>query len=266
MKMIMKQIEMLSLRGHDVEAVYRGDAGTPVLPPWASSTPVSRTRLLRRDESVMSCCDGSDLIVIGYVTQLLEFTDVTDSPGPVVYWDQGHEHVFGDPTGDAFWDNFFHVSMYVVVPMYIWGGGATTAVATGHSRVVVVLTASQNVINESMSWRIVKPCSLLKCGVRCVTVWRVWTLQALAHRPAVGGRRYPRRAVVALLPRYTCHSQRHRLHPIHCQSQPARGIDRRPQGTRTSCPNRRPPRPTAEELQRRAPGNDAEVEEDEELA
>lgn len=50
-----------------------------------------------------ACClalaCGKELNAPRYFTQLLEFKDVTAPPGPIIYWDQGHEHVFGDPTG-----------------------------------------------------------------------------------------------------------------------------------------------------------------------
>ena len=54
---------------------------------------------------------------LSYFTQLLEFKDIQHCPGPVFYWDQGHEHLFGDPTGSAEWDRVFHLSMHLPIAL-----------------------------------------------------------------------------------------------------------------------------------------------------
>lgn len=50
-----------------------------------------------------------------YFTQLLEFKDITECPGPIVYWEQGHEHVFGDPSASADWDKVWHNCMHLPI-------------------------------------------------------------------------------------------------------------------------------------------------------
>ena len=50
-------------------------------------------------------------LACSYFTQLLEFKDLVEPIGPIVYWDQGHEHVFNDPTADPHWDTIFHAVM-----------------------------------------------------------------------------------------------------------------------------------------------------------
>lgn len=54
-----------------------------------------------------------------YFTQLLEFKDIITCPGPVLYWDQGHEHVFNDPTAEPYWDTVFHVVMCVCLCVWM---------------------------------------------------------------------------------------------------------------------------------------------------
>jgi hypothetical protein len=114
MKMIMKQIEFLHARGNWVRAVYRGRPEDPVLPPWASDVEVDDKVLLGMEESMLKVMEGVDVLMIGYFTQLIELKDVVECPGPIVYWDQGHEHIFGDAySADPHWDVVFHLVMYV---------------------------------------------------------------------------------------------------------------------------------------------------------
>jgi glycosyltransferase involved in cell wall biosynthesis len=99
-------------------AAFRGPPGTPVLPPWAaSSAKVDEERLLEPSEPLTSLLGSVDVLMIGYFTQLLELKDVKSCPGAIVYWDQGHEHIFGDPTANADWDRVFHVSMHLPIAL-----------------------------------------------------------------------------------------------------------------------------------------------------
>lgn len=118
MKMLIKHIDHLKQRGHWVMAAFRGPLGSPVLPPWATSlVKVDEARLISPHESITSVLPAVDIVMIGYFTQLLEFRDVQVAPGAIVYWDQGHEHVFGDPTASPEWDQVFHLSMHLPIAL-----------------------------------------------------------------------------------------------------------------------------------------------------
>lgn len=114
--MIMKQIEYLKRRGHWVRAIFRSHAGSAVIPPW-SNVKVDEEVLLRPTDSMLVATEGVDVFLIGYFTQLLELKGVVDPVGPILYWDQGHEHVFGDPTGSLEWDRVFHWSMQLPIAL-----------------------------------------------------------------------------------------------------------------------------------------------------
>ena len=126
LKMLFQHIKLLHQRGHWVEAIYRPPpiqlpAGhTPeqaaaaqaaqmatlhAIPQWAADAgvKVDSDRLLRPDEAVTSCFAprdngerGADVLMVGYFTQLREFEGLPPGsiPGPVVYWEQGSEHLF----------------------------------------------------------------------------------------------------------------------------------------------------------------------------
>ena len=60
----------------------------------ASTTPVTRQRVLAPDESILSCLPGSEVLIVGYFTQLAELCvpgklPPTHAPLPIVYWEQG---------------------------------------------------------------------------------------------------------------------------------------------------------------------------------
>mmetsp|Transcript_24321 Transcript_24321/g.84492 ORF Transcript_24321/g.84492 Transcript_24321/m.84492 type:complete len:455 (-) Transcript_24321:973-2337(-) len=116
LRMILKQLAWLRGRGHSVLAVFRGPPGTPVLPPW-SDVEVDREILLPETTSYSACFDHADVVLVGYFTQLVEFAGCETCPGPLLYWEQGHEHVFGDTLGSAQWDRWFHEAMHLPVAL-----------------------------------------------------------------------------------------------------------------------------------------------------
>ncbi|KAA0174417.1 hypothetical protein FNF27_04014 [Cafeteria roenbergensis] len=118
MKMLIKHLVHLQRRGHWVMAAFRGPIGSPVLPPWAREmlTPDAE-RLILPHENITAVLGDVDVVMLGYFTQLVELGDATACPGAIVYWDQGHEHVFGDPTSHADWDRVFHASMHLPVSL-----------------------------------------------------------------------------------------------------------------------------------------------------
>jgi glycosyltransferase involved in cell wall biosynthesis len=84
------------------------------MPPWAHIA-ADEEILLDAAESVSSILSLVDVFLVGYFTQLLEFRELTECSGPIVYWDQGHEHVFGDPSAHPEWDRVFHQVMHLPI-------------------------------------------------------------------------------------------------------------------------------------------------------
>ncbi|KAL1504390.1 hypothetical protein AB1Y20_010796 [Prymnesium parvum] len=114
MKMLVQQMGILTARGHQVIAAFRG--ATPygrALPPWTSLQVAAEVLVSPTEtfEQFLSRLRGSyDVCMVGYFTQLAELDNFW---GPAIYWEQGHEHLFGegrDPTL-IHWDNLFHYSM-----------------------------------------------------------------------------------------------------------------------------------------------------------
>ena len=90
--------------GRHTHRRHHGRVRCTALPPTTPS-PCSHTGCLHRPS------------ICRYFTQLLEFKDITECPGPILYWDQGHEHVFGDPTAAPDWDAVWHSSMHLPLPL-----------------------------------------------------------------------------------------------------------------------------------------------------
>jgi len=140
MKMLIKHLVHLQRRGHWVMAAFRGAPGSPVLPPWASQmlTP-DEERLLLPHETMAAALSDVDVVMVGYFTQLLELGDATACPGAIVYWDQGHEHIFGDPTAHPEWDRVFHKSMHLPIALLSVSNIVRDILAHHFSRVAPVV-------------------------------------------------------------------------------------------------------------------------------
>ena len=70
---------------------------------------MTRQRVLALDESILSCLSGSEVLIVGYFTQLAELCvpgklPPTHAPLPIVYWEKGR-------------------SLCVVVVVVVRGGG-----------------------------------------------------------------------------------------------------------------------------------------------
>lgn len=120
-KMLLEQMRRLRQRGHRVYAMYRGEPGTPVIPAW-SDLKVDAEILVGENEPLSAHLPDSDVTVVGWYHQLNELSRCRI---PVMYWEQGHEYLFGDvaPKADGIhWDRLFQRAMYLPV--------ALTAVST----------------------------------------------------------------------------------------------------------------------------------------
>ncbi|GAB4817162.1 hypothetical protein N2152v2_004208 [Parachlorella kessleri] len=96
MKMLLEQIRLLRQRGHYVIAAMRSDTAPSALPPW-TDVGADEDVVCRLSQRMDEACDmsGVDVVVVGIFHQVAEWLAV--SPAPVLYWEQGHEFLFGDP-------------------------------------------------------------------------------------------------------------------------------------------------------------------------
>lgn len=92
LKMLLEQMSQLQKRGHKVSALLRGPIGSKVLPDWYDAK-IERTILVPPNESYNNYLQSCDIVVAGWVEQLAE---LSPAKIPVVYWEQGHEWLFGD--------------------------------------------------------------------------------------------------------------------------------------------------------------------------
>ncbi|MBE3598511.1 MAG: glycosyltransferase family 4 protein [Limnochordaceae bacterium] len=92
LKMLLQQAEVLSRRGHQVRVLLKSNEVTSAVPQWATLTQVEQ-HVVPPGQSLRPFIANADVIMAGWVEQLEELAryDI-----PVVYWEQGHEWLFGD--------------------------------------------------------------------------------------------------------------------------------------------------------------------------
>ncbi|PSC70858.1 glycosyl transferase group 1 [Micractinium conductrix] len=122
LKMLLEQIRLLRQRGHHVVALMRSELAASAVPPWSDvevdeDVVVRLTQRFRAAYDVDSC----DAIVTGIFHQVPEW--LTSTSAPVLYYEQGHEWLFGDPLRFleegryAAQDNLFHQTMHLPVAL-----------------------------------------------------------------------------------------------------------------------------------------------------
>ncbi|NMC32939.1 MAG: glycosyltransferase [Veillonellaceae bacterium] len=92
LKMVLEQMTQLQKRGHKVSALLRDQPGSKVLPDWYD-VKIARTILVPPNKSYNHYLQDCDIAMAGWVEQLAE---LSHAQVPVVYWEQGHEWLFGD--------------------------------------------------------------------------------------------------------------------------------------------------------------------------
>ncbi|CAL8468850.1 g8391 [Coccomyxa elongata] len=96
MKCLVEHIRLLKIRGHTVIAAHRSETAERAMPPW---TQVEATvdlvcRLHQRINDVYDV-NKIDVVIVGIFHQVAEL--LVGVPAPILYWEQGHEWLFGDP-------------------------------------------------------------------------------------------------------------------------------------------------------------------------
>ncbi len=92
LKMLLSQMDAMRKRGHYITALYKGEEGDFVLPSWCRIE-VDEEILIPHNQLARDYADDCDVIVAGWIQQVLE---LKGAKAKVVYWEQGHEWLFGD--------------------------------------------------------------------------------------------------------------------------------------------------------------------------
>jgi len=96
MKILLEHVRRLRQRGHRVRAAYRGFA-TTAIPPW-SDVEADGEIVHGVHDPLGPALRGADAVVVGWYQSLFE---CAGAPSPLVYFEQGHEILFGDVRDDA---------------------------------------------------------------------------------------------------------------------------------------------------------------------
>jgi glycosyltransferase involved in cell wall biosynthesis len=87
----------LTRNGHFVTVFHRCDESEKAIPEWSHLTDddVSAQVVIPRDAEYLDYIDDNDadIIILGYAYSIPEFME---SKIPVVLWEQGYQHIFGD--------------------------------------------------------------------------------------------------------------------------------------------------------------------------
>lgn len=95
MKILLEHVRRLRARGHRMRAAYRGHA-KQAIPPW--SDVVADGEIVSPVEAPLGPrLVGADAVVVGWYQSLYE---CLGAPSPLVYFEQGHEVLFGDVRDD----------------------------------------------------------------------------------------------------------------------------------------------------------------------
>ncbi len=93
LKMLVEQMKWLQMKGHQVHALLR--TNDPTFPIFHEHMKIyiSKETVIPSSEPYKSYLEGSDVVVAGFFDQLNE---LSSTPYPVVYWEQGYPFLFGD--------------------------------------------------------------------------------------------------------------------------------------------------------------------------
>lgn len=93
LKMLVEQMKGLQKRGHNVHALLRtNDPSFPIFHEHMKIY-INKETVIPNTELYSNYLDGSDVVVAGFFDQLNE---LSSTPYPVVYWEQGYPFLFGE--------------------------------------------------------------------------------------------------------------------------------------------------------------------------
>lgn len=124
LKMLLEQMRHLRARGHRVVALGRMDGTGRVIPDWFPIE-VDEEIVVPPTRSYLHYLDSCDVVMAGWVSQIPE---LAGAPVPVVYWEQGHEWLFGE-CGDLSWNSPIrrHLAQCYRLPCYLAAVSPTVA-------------------------------------------------------------------------------------------------------------------------------------------
>ena len=92
-KMLTEQMRWIKARGHEVDVYLKGDTdSSSALPEW-NKIKVDKDIIIPRDVPFQNAIGICDVIIAGWLQQIPE---LLPCGAPVLYWEQGHEWLFGD--------------------------------------------------------------------------------------------------------------------------------------------------------------------------
>lgn len=98
MKILLEHVRRLRACGHRVRCVLRHPSAARAIPPWSDAA-ADEEVLLRAGQSARAAVPRTDVVLVGWFQNLPEWADAGH---PVLYFEQGHELLFGDvPPGPA---------------------------------------------------------------------------------------------------------------------------------------------------------------------
>ncbi|KAL4448235.1 hypothetical protein ABPG75_005454 [Micractinium tetrahymenae] len=120
LKMLLEQMRLLRQRGHRIVALTRSELAASAVPAW-SDVQVDEDIVCGLNQRFRDCydVDSCDVIMTGIFHQVPEW--LTSTSAPVLYYEQGHEWLFGDPVrfceegNYAAQDQLFHMAMHLPV-------------------------------------------------------------------------------------------------------------------------------------------------------
>lgn len=92
LKMLLEQMGQLRQRGHRVVALGKLGWNGRVVPDWFPLQ-VDEEMVVPEEKSYRDYLGGCDVVMAGWVSQI---PDLVGAQVPVVYWEQGHEWLFGE--------------------------------------------------------------------------------------------------------------------------------------------------------------------------
>jgi len=129
MKCLVEHIRLLRTRGHKVIAVHRSDKARRAMPPW-TEVEADVDIVCQLDQRLNDVYDVQtiDVVVVGIFHQVSEL--LLGMTAPVLYWEQGHEWLFGDPVRFQFQHNYFKQDQlfHMVLHLPVAIAGVSTAV------------------------------------------------------------------------------------------------------------------------------------------
>lgn len=147
MKCLVEHVKLLTSRGHTVVAVHRSDTADTAMPPWASVKP-SVDVVCRLHQRIGDVYPASkiDVVVVGIFHQVAEL--LVGVAAPVLYWEQGHEWLFGDPVRLQAQHNYkkqdqlFHMVMHLPVALSAVSQAVQSIVAQEFGRTSTIIPNS----------------------------------------------------------------------------------------------------------------------------